>query len=101
MHYPSYRQIQLSRHCIEDQFTIIAPVVDPDGENEWIIDDGTGPFAVLIQDEIFLDAVRTGAICFAHGCSIIAELVTTQWMGPDGVQTEQCITHVLEFIHPP
>ena len=90
----------LSRSKSRKTFAIVSPVLDPSKEDEWVISDGEQTLTVTINDQDFLEAVRTGEISFVAGSSILAELETIHRITRGGVLSEYRLTEIIEVTDP-
>ena len=93
-------EILLSRKEEVQTYEIIAPILDPREEDEWIISSGKEEIHVLITDSNFMSAVRKGLVSFMHGCRIECQFQVTVWMTPLGVRTEYRINEVIGTQNP-
>ena len=94
---PSMEECLLSRTRSRRTFEIVSPVLDPSKEDEWLISDGEQTIGVTIEDEEFLEAVRSGEISFAAGSSIVADLEVTHRIVNGGVKSKYRLTQVVEL----
>ena len=90
-------ECMLDKIIEQREYTLVSSVLEPDMEREWVISDGQTKFRATIDDQEFLESVRSGETRFGTNCGIVCEIERTTWFSLDGIRTECRILRVIEL----
>ena len=81
--------------------TVISPMLDGD-RTGWRFSEGDGSseFAADVEDEDFLQTVRTGKLSWTTGTSLLTSMRALQVKTNDGFKTKRTVLQVKKVIQP-